>query len=262
MKFRLGYATDAKHLGNRFRDTLQIPIDDNYKSQVTFRLPTSDEIERRPKLTNQVFIVAEGEYPVAQDILEILFCLESRRLPPGAVTVPETADFLGSDGKIKERHGVPLKAMPEQYRRFQSDVYYNLYQNLQRAYRLLRWRYNLAGPHNPLHRALDIQYSRDGETWAAAPRTLTGSFSLGPFSWPIERQPLVANEIGDLLTKGADEPICHALLREAWHQRTQNPRSALVIGIAAAEVGLKECITHLSPETRWLIENIQNSTIR
>ena len=182
MKFRLGYATDVKHLGNSFWDPLQIPIDDNHKSQVTFRLPTSDEIERRPKLTNQVFIVAEGEYPVAQDISDILLCLESRRLPPGAVTVPETARFLGSDGMIKERYGVPVKAMPEQYRRFQSDVYDNLYQNLQRAFRLLRWRYNLEGPHNPLHLALDIQYSRDGETWAGAPSyayrlILVGSFS-------------------------------------------------------------------------------------
>jgi hypothetical protein len=58
-----------------------------------------------------------------------------------------------------------------------------------------------------------------------------------------------------------DEPIGHALFREAWHQRSQNPRSALVIGIAAAEVGFKECITQLSPETRWLIENIQTPPI-
>ena len=34
-----------------------------------------------------------------------------------------------------------------------------------------------------------------------------------------------------------------------------------MIGIAAAEVGLKECITYLSPETRWLVENIRTPRV-
>ncbi len=37
-----------------------------------------------------------------------------------------------------------------------------------------------------------------------------------------------------------------------------NPRSAVVIGIAAAEVGLKQCIADLVPDAGWLIEKVQS----
>jgi hypothetical protein len=47
------------------------------------------------------------------------------------------------------------------------------------------------------------------------------------------------------------------LFREAWSQIGTNPRSALVIGVTAAEVGLKRLIATLVPGTDWLMQEIQ-----
>jgi hypothetical protein len=51
---------------------------------------------------------------------------------------------------------------------------------------------------------------------------------------------------------GADEPFGFELHREAWSQRTTNPRSALLLGVAAVEIGFKECVAGLVPDAAWL----------
>jgi hypothetical protein len=48
----------------------------------------------------------------------------------------------------------------------------------------------------------------------------------------------------------AEEPLGHLIFREAWDQRNLSPRSALVIGVTAAEVGLKKLIGSLVEETQ------------
>lgn len=60
----------------------------------------------------------------------------------------------------------------------------------------------------------------------------------------------------DLVTSSHREPVGHELWREAWNLRNSNPRSSLVIGVAAAEVGLKQVIALLVPEAKSLVENI------
>ena len=46
---------------------------------------------------------------------------------------------------------------------------------------------------------------------------------------------------------GAEEPLGRQLFREAWSQVGTNPRSGLVIGVTAAEVGLIK--TNRYPDT-------------
>ncbi len=52
------------------------------------------------------------------------------------------------------------------------------------------------------------------------------------------------------------EPIGHQLLREAWNLRHANPRGSLIIGVAAAEVGIKQLIASLVPAARSLVEDL------
>ena len=42
-----------------------------------------------------------------------------------------------------------------------------------------------------------------------------------------------------LIESGSREPLAQALFHEAWNQRIDFPRSSLLIGVAAAEVGFK-----------------------
>ena len=59
-----------------------------------------------------------------------------------------------------------------------------------------------------------------------------------------------------MMQQKAEEPLGHELFREAWELRTENPRSALVLGIAAAEVGFKQCVGTLVPDAKWLVDNV------
>ena len=60
-------------------------------------------------------------------------------------------------------------------------------------------------------------------------------------------------EIVRMVESGDQEPVAHQLLREAWELRSSNPRSALAIGIAAAEIGVKDLIASLVPNAQWLV---------
>jgi hypothetical protein len=58
-----------------------------------------------------------------------------------------------------------------------------------------------------------------------------------------------------------EEPLAHQMFREAWSQRAAHPRSALAIGVAAAEVGLKKLISNLVPHAQWLVDEIQTPPV-
>jgi hypothetical protein len=55
-----------------------------------------------------------------------------------------------------------------------------------------------------------------------------------------------------------DEPLGHELLREAWTNRNANPRSCIVLAVAAAEVGFKQFASKTFPDAAWILENVQS----
>jgi hypothetical protein len=66
----------------------------------------------------------------------------------------------------------------------------------------------------------------------------------------------ITDYVSTVVANGGDEPLARQILREAWAQKSASPRSALVLAIAAAEVGFKQCVSQLVPEARWLVEEI------
>jgi hypothetical protein len=64
--------------------------------------------------------------------------------------------------------------------------------------------------------------------------------------------------VQQLINKGATEPLGHELLREAIDVSRGNPRSAIVIGVAAAEVGFKRLVADLAPSATWLIQALES----
>jgi len=67
--------------------------------------------------------------------------------------------------------------------------------------------------------------------------------------------------IAELVTASQYEPVAHELWRESWNLRHSNPRSSLVIGVAAAEVGLKQLIAAMVPDAKPLVENIPSPSL-
>jgi hypothetical protein len=128
--------------------------------------------------------------------------------------------------------------------------------HLSRTLRVLMWR-----------RCISVAYSRrvfkgafwslgDGQQWNPIHGLLQGRLSVEPEQGCGPVSPATVVAVGTLVASGQDEPLARQLLREAWAQKDRSQRSALVLAIAAVEVGLKHCISALVPDARWLVENV------
>jgi hypothetical protein len=170
----------------------------------------------------------------------------------GVVTVTcerEVPDALSSDAASEGPVTTSVKEV--------GDAYDDLHRYMVRMLRLIRWRANSKGRINPLRIFMDLNWSFDGVEWKPVTRILTSMLLvIGSRStpWSPEAQEFVMKESSGEL----DEPLGHELLREAWTNRGQNPRSSIVLAVAAAEVGFKQFAVRAFPETEWILENLQS----
>jgi hypothetical protein len=77
-----------------------------------------------------------------------------------------------------------------------------------------------------------------------------------PPGQPLDLRPEVGDRLTELLDRQPQAPLGHVLFREAWRLRASNLRSALVMGVAAAEAAIKEFTRTAAPDTSWLLENM------
>jgi hypothetical protein len=121
---------------------------------------------------------------------------------------------------------------------------------LRRALGLLRWRRGNTGHHNPIRFCRLLHWSDDGTTWKHVPGNLTLGIDFG-----IPRKQLGSDLLDSfmrLMKSGTSEPFAYELFHEAWNQRTDSPRSSLLTGITAAEIGVKSFISSMVPQAEWL----------
>lgn len=119
----------------------------------------------------------------------------------------------------------------------------------------IRWNRGLTSPHNPIRFGSALRWSRDGTTWKVAPGEIRFDLSA-ECAQPLWMKDDEIDRIKQYVEQGLNEPLGHHLLLEAWSQMSDNPRSALVMAIAAAETGWKEFVAHNLPQTQWLLENL------
>ncbi len=140
---------------------------------------------------------------------------------------------------------------------FLDDTLMELARLIVRFVTVFRWRVGLPeGPHNPFSNRRGY-ISKDGKIWREVSLVRRGEVHWGIFTWPVAAASEICDEIVKLVSEGVEEPLGHQLFREAWNQRETNPRSSLVIGVAAAEVGLKKLIGSLVPNAAWLVDELQ-----
>jgi hypothetical protein len=126
---------------------------------------------------------------------------------------------------------------------------------------MLNWTHGLDSPPNPYGRSLAF-YSEDGNRWLQFARATTGTFNAEEASRIVYARHVKVDEVVREVELGFEEPLGRQLFREAWRQIGVNPRGALVIGIAAAEVGLKRLIGTLIPGAEWLVQELQAPSVR
>jgi hypothetical protein len=116
---------------------------------------------------------------------------------------------------------------------------------------LFRWRHGLvSGPTNATQNAQAF-YSGDGKRWLEVP--LFRSVAIVSEVSKSSLKDVPPEEIVRMVESGEHESVAHQLFREAWELRRSNPRSALAIGIAAVEIGVKGLIASLIPNAQWLV---------
>ena len=121
---------------------------------------------------------------------------------------------------------------------------------------MLNWTHGLDGPPDPYGLAYACWYSSDGNEWFRYSLARTLGLLLGEATHSIYSINVNTDVIMRKVEASAEEPLARQLFREAWGQIGTNPRSALVIGVAAAEIGLKKMVAALLPGTEWLMEEI------
>ena len=103
------------------------------------------------------------------------------------------------------------------------------------ATRFLAWRSNLVRSRSERGIPKNLEISADGYNWVMYEQKTnptTGSWDQGQIADSRE------GGIGPAFERGEREPLYYRLLCEAQEIRKENPAGALIIGVAAAEVGL------------------------
>lgn len=162
-----------------------------------------------------------------------------------------TDTYLEADGSVRERHVLPLAVMPEFFRGFAEQLSAELHTAADTAVGVLRWRSRTLGPRRP-YASRGIHWSLDGIKWRPMP---SSTYVEVQDTAHLEISEAAARELQELLDANESEPLAHELFREAWDQRTSNPRSSLLIGMTALEVGIKQYIAHCVPDATWLADN-------
>lgn len=195
--------------------------------------------------------IATKDCSLGDEDNEVFEFLEKRIIPPGSADRSSWDRFLDAEGLIAPNMIPPLSLFSPRFQTFVDELRGELYKWISDIVGALRWRYDISGPHSPLL-SKAFEWSRDGVSWQRLPSRNSASISVQA---GIELSSEVAASVTTLVTAHKTEPLGHVLWREAWSQRHTNPRSSLVIGFAAAEIGFKDFVSAIVPETTWLVEN-------
>ena len=122
-----------------------------------------------------------------------------------------------------------------------------------KAVRVLRWRLGIAGPPRPI---TQVEYSwrvRDDFAWQPWP---SGIYITTSITTIPDVDDEIRGDLQRLLVDGADEPVAHELLREAFQSAaTGSQRSAVLMAVAAMEVAAKTYAARRDPATTWLMSS-------
>jgi hypothetical protein len=151
----------------------------------------------------------------------------------------------------------PEGPLPAGFSDFTHEAHHALSDAAVHALKLWRWRMGYPTEPNPVRFLKSFEWSGNRNDWTPIPNVFKLNIS---FDFPIRKDPKVTEDIvkslKSLSLDNTQEPLGHELFQEAWSQRDDNPRSSLVMGIAAAETGVKHLISTLVPAAAWLVEEI------
>jgi hypothetical protein len=130
---------------------------------------------------------------------------------------------------------------------------------VRRVAKLIRWRNGVQGKHDPVVLSLGTKWSVDNQTWDILPGDVTLEIIPGYAYTPLNEEH--ATFVRQMIRNSQEQPFAHELLLEALDLQYGNPRGSLLIGIAAAELGVKDFIAKLIPDAEWLAFHVPSPPI-
>ncbi len=205
---------------------------------------------------DEALCVASATYEVPTSIAAMFDLLAQGRLPEGrsSASLRHGNDpYVDNQGNLK--HGyVPWNMLPEPLEETLENVQADLLGAVRQALNLLRWRYgDHESPHDPFQ-TFTLQWSDDGETWRYLTRRIFGELRDSSYHKVPDA---LSKFVHDAMSQGSLSPLAHDLLREARQNARTNPRSAILLAVAAMEVGFKHCVATLVPDAAYLVEKLQ-----
>jgi hypothetical protein len=147
-----------------------------------------------------------------------------------------------------EGSNVKPMSMSESIRNSVDKIYIQLRELSQSTVVIFSWTHGLDSQPDPCPSAKSrASYSQDGTQWFGYSEARRLVLLTGEATHAIYAQNARIEEVIARVEAGIEVPIGRQLFYEAWSQISINSRSALVIGVAAAEVALVRLINTLVP---------------
>jgi hypothetical protein len=248
------FAIEYRVRGMLFPQSEPLVIDVRSPQPARF-LFSRNSMAGRPAPDGEFFLDVLTRRKPKQAILSFLQELRSSKKMP----VRPPFEFLADPrGKIRGLHHVERTGGPEAYEDFASGLQRDLYAAASRILSITRWRIDAAGPHQPIVEMCSGFFSFGSPVFNELPLPENILFEF-------ERDLRVTDEqkadIIRYFENEIDEPLAHRLFREAWTARISSPRSAIMTGVAALEVRIKEAIAELVPGATWLVTNLPSPNV-
>jgi hypothetical protein len=181
--------------------------------------------------------------------------------------------LTGVDRDTDEKRKPPsdgFQTFPNSYRDFIGRLHAEMDSLATDVFNVIRWRLGVNGGPLTLDSSAESMRWHD-DSHDSAPDVLYGFLNC---QIPVDEIELSFPEFQDLdfnaSRRGAVEellrcesiqPLHHDLFREAWQNQRLNPRSALVLGMAALETGLKSTFCELNEALRWILEHLPSPPV-
>lgn len=252
IRFKLKFSIQELSLGD---NEIDFELTMTHKVKIRLSKPDREYLEQS-KNPYSVFCEAELTLDPSEKQLEQFARILDNKIVTdthGLKSYSKTRNAKGEEIIIP-----PLSHFPEYFRDFINQVFEELSESIKRTIMTVRWVCDNRGRHNPFSMR-GFQWTRDDINWYSAPTT--SHISVEMYSHEIEIGKWEKGIIHELLAAENIEPIYHSLFREAWEQKSQNPRSSLILAISSIEVSLKYLIERVAPDAAWLMKNLQSPPI-
>jgi hypothetical protein len=243
MHFRLTYKVNGYQL--QYRDNIRVDVGGPQEFVVVLRHEQGDI-----STLGEVFLEVMGNFVPPRRSTDALRDLSEGLLPAGSDPGADLASEIQERRLPTSGRSLRFDELPNSLRQFTDTVIRDLSRTAVDVFRLIRWRRAMTGPVEALQ-ARALEWCDDSGLWHTLP--LDVQWKIGPaYILPSSTPDEIAN-LEAMASSGIHEPLGHALLREAQNASgRQEYASALVMGIAALEIGVKELIGTLIPGAEWL----------